>query len=100
MATSQKLHFHFGRKAMTNIYHSKPFYTISPNYYRGGNYETGVRIGHKERKALYATLKEHFKQGGDTKFKTEQEGLDALKAAGLSLDDYSVCETCSVSFGW
>ena len=37
---------------MTNIYHSKPFYTISPNYYRGGNYETGVRIGHKERKAL------------------------------------------------
>ena len=48
---------------------------------------------------MYAKLKEHFKQGADTAFKTKQDGLDALKAAGLSLDDYSVLETCGVSFG-
>ena len=85
---------------MTTLRHSKPFYTISPNYYRGGNHETGVRIAAKERKAMYATLKEHFKNGGDTEFKTKQDGLDALEAAGLSHDEYEVCETCSVSFGW
>lgn len=85
---------------MTNIYHSDTYYTINPNSYRGGNYETGVRIDRHERKALYAKLKEHFKQGADTPFKTKQDGLDALKAAGLSLDDYSVLETCGVSFGW
>ena len=79
---------------------SKPFYTISPSYYRGGNHETRVRIAAKERKAMYATLREHFKHGRDTKFKTEQDGLDALEAAGLSHDEYEVCETCSVSFGW
>lgn len=76
---------------------SDTYYTISPRYYRGGDYKTGVRVGHKEKKALYAKLKEHFKQGGDTPFKTEQDGIDALLAAGLSLDDYSVNETCSVS---
>ena len=85
---------------MTNIYHTDTYYTINPNSYRGGNYETGVRIDRHERKALYAKLKEHFKQGEDTPFKTKQDGLDALKAAGLSLDDYSVLETCGVSFGW
>ena len=77
---------------------SDTYYTISPRYYRGGDYKTGVRVGHKEKKALYAKLKEHFKQGGDTPFKTEQDGIDALLAAGLSLDDYCVCETSSMSF--
>lgn len=77
---------------------SDTYYTISPRYYRAGDYKTGVRIGHKEKKALYAKLKKHFKQGGEILFKTEQDGLDALLAAGLSLDDYSVDETCFVSF--
>jgi len=85
---------------MTTLRQSKKYYTISPSYYRGGNYETGVRIGAKERKAMYATLKEHFKQGESTKFKTKQDGLDALEAEGLPLDEYEVCETCSVNFGW
>jgi hypothetical protein len=85
---------------MTTPRYSEKYYTISPSSYRGGNYETGVRITAKERKAMYATLKEHFKQGENTKFKTKQDGLDALKAAGLPLDDYQVCETRSVSLGW
>jgi hypothetical protein len=74
---------------MTKLHHSDSYYTIGPKL-----------IDRKERKALYAKLKEHFKQGGDTAFKTKQDGLDALEAAGLSLDDYSVLETCAVSFGW
>lgn len=80
---------------MSNVY-----YTITPKYYRGGDYKTGVRIASKERKAMYAKLKEHFKQGGDTSFKTKQDGLDALAAVGLSQEDYEVCETSDISFGW
>ena len=49
---------------------------------------------------MKATLKEHFKNGEMTKFKTEKDGLDALNHAGLSLDDYSVNETTSLSLGW
>lgn len=74
---------------MTKLHHSDSYYTISPR-----------PLDRKERKALYAKLKEHFKQGGDTEFKTKQDGLDALEAAGLSLDDYTAFETLSVSFGF
>ena len=79
---------------------SDVYYTISPKYYRGGDYKTGVRIASKERRAMYAELKKHFKRGADTPFKTKQDGLDALAAAGISQEDYEVCETSDISFGW
>jgi len=74
---------------MTKPHFSDSWYSISPKL-----------IHHpKKRKALYAKLKEHFAHGSDTAFATKQDGFDALKAAGLSLDDYGVCETCSARFG-
>lgn len=77
--------------------YSDTYYTVTANYYRGGNYQTGVPVGGKERKALNKALKQHWPRGGDTPFKTEQDALDAMAAAGLSTDDYCVCETCNVS---
>ena len=77
---------------------SDTYYTVSPVYYRGGNYETGTRVSNQEKKALRAELKKHWSRGSDTPFQTEQDALDALALAGLSTDDYCVCETCGISF--
>jgi hypothetical protein len=74
---------------MAKPHFSDCWYSISPKMTRHP----------KVRKALHAKLKEHFKHGSDTAFATQQDGVDALKAAGLSLDDYDVCETCSANFG-
>lgn len=73
---------------MTKLHFSDSYYAISPK----------LSNHRKVRKALHAKLKEHFARGSDTAFATKQDGVDALKAAGLSLDDYDVCETCSANF--
>jgi hypothetical protein len=57
-------------------------------------------MSREDKRALKAILKEHLKKGENTKFRTEQDGLDALNNAGLSLDDYSVNETASLGLGW
>ena len=69
------------------------FYCIRPVLYRVIDGDTRVRVSREDKRALNAVLKERLKDGTDTKYKTEQDGLDALNNAGLSLDDYSVNET-------
>lgn len=71
------------------------YYTVEATYYRGGNYETGTRVGRQEKSKLRAELKKHWSRGADTPFKTKQDALDAIELAGLSTDDYIVCETCN-----
>lgn len=77
---------------------SDTFYTLSPIHYRGGDYQTGTRIGHKERKQMYRALRDAIPGGTDKAFPTKQDALDALAATDLPYDDYIACETCSM--GW
>ena len=72
---------------------SDNFFCIRPLLYRRIDGETRVRMSREDKRALNAVLKERLKDGIDTKYKTEQDGLDAMNDAGLSLDDYSVNET-------
>ena len=76
------------------------FYCIRPRLYRLIDDDTRVRMSREDKRALNAVLKERLKNGIDTKYKTEQDGLDAMNDAGLSLDDYSVNETSSINLGW
>ena len=69
------------------------YFTVSPIYYRGGNYETGVRVSNAEKKVLRAELKKGLAARCDTAFKTKQDAVDAIAESGLNADDYIVCET-------
>jgi hypothetical protein len=76
------------------------FYCIRPRLYRVIEDGTKARMSREDRRALKALLKKHLKNGENTKFKTEQDGLDALSNTGLSLDDYSVNEVAPLTLGW
>ena len=69
------------------------YYTLSPIYYRGGNYLTGDRLNRKERRALYAKARECLTHGCDTRFETTQAASRAMRITGLSKDDFDICET-------
>lgn len=69
------------------------YYTLSPIFYRGGNYLTGDRLNRKERQALYTKARECLAHGCDTTFKTKQAATIAMRDAGLSKDDFDICET-------
>ena len=79
---------------------NKTFYCIRPRQYRVIDDDTRVRMSREDERALNTMLKERLKHGRSTTFKTEQDALNTLNDAGLSLDDYSVNETSSISLGW
>ncbi len=74
---------------MTKSHFSDSWYSISPK----------ISKSHLVRKALHAKLNRNNTVSSARRFETKQEGLDALKAAGLSLDDYGVCKTWGSRIG-
>lgn len=77
------------------------FYTVTPNPYKDGDYQTGTRRHHTELKAMRKELRRLWPKGGDTKFATKQEArvtlrFDLKKAKSeYRMEDFIVCETCN-----